>query len=129
MPSVTSRSCTGLLTGPTSARGPVPMPRSNPDIVVDAMPSTPPVPSEPPEPRSAMNDTPLARSTGETGPVYTPAPPESTGPGPLRPALVIGLGQTGLRVLRRLRYDLAERFGQPEMLSIVAQPVRGHRPR
>ena len=109
----------GLLTGPTSARGPVAMPRSNPDIVVDAMPSTPPVPSEPPEPRSAMNDTPLGRSMGETGPVYTPAPPESTGPGPLRPALVIGLGQTGLRVLRRLRYDLAERFGQPEMLSIV----------
>ena len=51
--------------------------------------------------------------------MFTPAPPEMVGPGPLRPTLVIGLGRTGLRVLRRLRFDLTERHGQPEMLPIV----------
>src|SRR5262245_13497886 len=49
------------------------------------------------------NDTP---ERGEfVNPIFTPAPPELTGAGPLRPALVIGLGQTGLRVLQRLRFD------------------------
>ena len=41
------------------------------------------------------------------------------GAGPATPALVIGLGQTGLNVLRRLRYELTERYGQPEMLPIM----------
>jgi eukaryotic-like serine/threonine-protein kinase len=52
------------------------------------------------------------RSGEAAGPIFTPAPPELTGPGPLRPALVIGLGQTGLRVIQRLRFDLSERYGQ-----------------
>lgn len=50
-----------------------------------------------------------------SAPVFTPAPPELSGPGPLRPALVIGLGQAGLRVLQRLRFDLAARYGPAEM--------------
>jgi eukaryotic-like serine/threonine-protein kinase len=50
------------------------------------------------------------------GPVFTPAPPERTGSGPLQPALVIGLGGAGLKVLQRLRFDLAERYG-PRALS------------
>ncbi len=39
------------------------------------------------------------------------APPEVTGSGPLRPALIIGLGYTGLRVVQRFRKHLADRFG------------------
>jgi serine/threonine protein kinase len=62
-------------------------------------------------------DTPFPKDFAETSPpVFTPAPPERTGPGPLRPALVIGLGQAGLRVLQRLRFDLAERYGPPEAI-------------
>ncbi|MBY0456993.1 MAG: tubulin-like doman-containing protein, partial [Gemmataceae bacterium] len=57
-------------------------------------------------------DTPRGAGEG-SNPAFTPAPPELTGPGPLQPALVIGLGQTGLRVLQRLRFDLEERFGPP----------------
>jgi hypothetical protein len=62
-------------------------------------------------------ETPWQRSMDDTDshePLVTPAPPELTGPGPLRPALVIGIGQTGLRVLQRLRFDLTERYGPPE---------------
>src|SRR5437764_1367954 len=44
-------------------------------------------------------DTP-SRFAEASAPIFTPAPPELGGPGPLRPALVIGLGQTGLRVLQ-----------------------------
>ena len=67
-------------------------------------------------------ETPAPRGLAETdshAPLITPAPPEQTGPGPLRPALVIGVGQTGLRVLQRLRYDLAERFGPPAQTPLV----------
>jgi hypothetical protein len=39
------------------------------------------------------------------------APPEKTGPGVLFPALVVGLGRTGLEVLRRLRRLVRDRFG------------------
>ena len=76
--------------------------------------------STPNRPRSPRGETPPGQNASETGgPVFTPAPPESRGPGPLRPALVIGLGQTGLSVLRRLRFELTERYGQPEMLPIM----------
>jgi hypothetical protein len=67
-------------------------------------------------------ETPIPRGLSETDgyPVLvTPAPPEVTGPGPLRPALVIGLGQAGLRVLQRLRFDLAERYGPPNCTPLV----------
>ena len=64
-------------------------------------------------------ETPPGQNASETGgPVFTRAAGVE-GPGPLRPALVIGLGQMGLRVLQRLRYDLTERYGPPEMLPIV----------
>jgi serine/threonine protein kinase len=69
------------------------------------------------DPAAGSGDTPYPRSSLETAPpVFTPAPPEVTGPGPLRPAVVIGLGQAGLRVLQRLRFDLTERYGPPEHL-------------
>ena len=63
--------------------------------------------------------TPPPRSNDYLGPVFTPAPPELTGAGPLRPALVIGLGQPGLRVVQRLRFDLGERFGPASMTPAV----------
>ncbi len=69
-------------------------------------------------PLVAAGDTPL-RFAEALGPVFTPAPPELGGPGPLRPALVIGLGQAGLRVLQRLRFDLGERFGPSSMTPAV----------
>lgn len=66
------------------------------------------------------DDTPPPGATAELiAPVFTPAPPEVSGPGPLRPALVIGLGQAGLRVIQRLRFDLKERFGPAEMTPAV----------
>jgi serine/threonine protein kinase len=67
-------------------------------------------------------DTPLPKVLADAEilqPVFTPAPPEVSGDGPLRPALVIGVGQAGLRVLQRLRYDLAERYGPPEYTPLV----------
>ncbi|MBA4063459.1 MAG: hypothetical protein C0501_07055 [Isosphaera sp.] len=71
-------------------------------------------------PAEATTDTPPPRAVTETtGPVFTPAPPEVTGPGPLRPALVLGLGRAGLRVLQRLRFDLAERYGPPDATPAV----------
>jgi len=66
----------------------------------------------------ASEDTPL-RMAEHFGPIFTPAPPELTGPGPLQPALIIGLGQAGLRVLQRLRFDLSERFGPASMTPAI----------
>jgi hypothetical protein len=53
------------------------------------------------------------------GPIFTPAPPERTGDGPLQPALVIGLGGAGLKVVQRLRFDLAERYGPRALAPAV----------
>ena len=67
-------------------------------------------------------DTPFPRAMAETdshAPLFTPAPPEVSGPGPLRPALVVGLGQAGLRVIQRLRFDLTERFGSPGQTPLL----------
>ena len=67
-------------------------------------------------------ETPWRRSMDETDSheaLITPAPPELTGPGPLRPTLVIGIGQTGLRVLQRLRFDVTERYGPTESTPIL----------
>ncbi|HEY3789796.1 MAG TPA: tubulin-like doman-containing protein, partial [Urbifossiella sp.] len=60
----------------------------------------------------------LAEAEGNQ-PVFTPAPPEVSGDGPLRPALVIGIGQSGLRVLQRFRFDLSERYGPQESTPLV----------
>jgi serine/threonine protein kinase len=61
---------------------------------------------------------PLAVLDVDTPPLAE-APPEWTGPGPVRPAVLIGIGQTGLRVLQHLRKHLAERYGPPEMLPAI----------
>jgi eukaryotic-like serine/threonine-protein kinase len=60
-------------------------------------------------------DTPLPLAVLDTQPPR-PTPPEQTGPGSVRPALVIGLGQCGLRVLQRLRRQVADRVGAAERL-------------
>lgn len=44
-------------------------------------------------------------------PPERPAPAEQLGPGCLRPAVVIGIGYTGLRVLQRLTRELIDRYG------------------
>jgi serine/threonine protein kinase len=43
----------------------------------------------------------------------TPPFAEEAGPGVVRPAVVVGLGGVGAAVVRRLRFDLAERYGPP----------------
>src|SRR5436190_2638136 len=126
--------------GPVSARVAFPQPRVIQDTPTMAAPdgSMPAAAPAPPAPAGALpplvsagsrpslpplvapGDTPPPRGPAETvGPVFTPAPPESSGPGPLRPALVIGIGQAGLRVLQRLRFDLTERYGPPEVTPAV----------
>ncbi|HYH69386.1 MAG TPA: tubulin-like doman-containing protein [Urbifossiella sp.] len=67
-------------------------------------------------------ETPVPRGLSETdghAVLNTPAPPEVIGDGPLRPAVIIGVGQAGLRVVQRLRFELAERFGPPEGMPLV----------
>jgi serine/threonine protein kinase len=64
--------------------------------------------------------TPYPRSGTETlSPPERPAPPEVTGPGVARPALIVGLGYSGLRVLLRLRAQLEERYGSCASLPSV----------
>jgi hypothetical protein len=74
---------------------------------------------------AAAPDTPMTQLRSRREEVTTPAaeplalreaPPESTGQGSLVPAVVIGLGQTGVGVLRRLRQQLTERFGPADRL-------------
>jgi serine/threonine protein kinase len=71
-------------------------------------------------------------------------PPELTGPGALMPAVVVGLGGVGDRVVRYLRRAVVEQFGGPEwasnlrLLSVDTDPevarsggdllIRMHRP-
>ena len=67
-------------------------------------------------------ETPFPKGLADTEslqPIYTPAPPEISGDGPLRPALIIGIGLSGLRVLQRFRFDQTERFGPPEYTPLV----------
>jgi hypothetical protein len=52
-------------------------------------------------------------------PIFTPAPPELTGDGCLQPALIIGLGQTGLQVLQRFRAELHRRYGSCDATPII----------
>lgn len=71
--------------------------------------------------REPIHDsTPYPQEMVETSPPpLRPAPPERTGTGPLRPAVVIGLGYTGLRVLARFRKLAADRHGPPEKLPLL----------
>ena len=56
-----------------------------------------------------------ATSDSASGPRTHPPTPERTGDGVLFPALIVGVGQLGLAVLRSLRHLVAERFGQPTL--------------
>ena len=47
------------------------------------------------------------------------APPERTGSGVLFPALIIGIGQTGLSVLLQLRRLIRERFGRSDAIPAI----------
>jgi len=47
------------------------------------------------------------------------APPEKTGDGILMPSLIIGIGQTGLRVIRRLRKLVRDRFGNSDLMPTL----------
>src|SRR5262245_39988766 len=47
------------------------------------------------------------------------APPEKTGDGSLFPALVIGLGNTGRRVLEQLKRIIADRYGRAEKVPNI----------
>jgi serine/threonine protein kinase len=47
------------------------------------------------------------------------APPEKVGDGVLFPALVVGLGRTGLEVIRRLRRLIRDRFGKMDAVPTV----------
>ncbi|HVL14331.1 MAG TPA: tubulin-like doman-containing protein, partial [Gemmata sp.] len=85
-------------------------------------PAAPAAPDLQPVSTSALlvEDTPPPLAMADTiSPVAAFVPPESPGPGSLQPALVIGLGQAGLRVLQRFRYDLTERYGAPELLPLI----------
>ncbi len=52
-------------------------------------------------------------------PIFTPAPPELSGDGCLQPALIIGLGQTGLQVLQCFRAELERRYGCCDATPII----------
>ncbi len=47
------------------------------------------------------------------------APADVSGPGCLRPALVVGLGHTGRLVLQRLRKQVGDRFGTPDKVPTL----------
>jgi len=67
-----------------------------------------------------MDHTPYPRGLVETSaPPERAAPLEQTGSGPIRPALVIGLGYTGLQIVQRLRQSLEEHFGSMECLPLL----------
>ena len=53
------------------------------------------------------------------GPPARLAPPEETGPGTLRPTVIIGLGGLGQRILRRVRKTLIDQFGNPDACPLV----------
>ena len=52
-------------------------------------------------------------------PLERTAPPEQLGDGPIRPALVLGVGYTGFRVVQRLRHRLSELYGRAERLPAI----------
>ena len=101
--------------GDVSGRVPAPGQR----LLAD--PPTVLAPDATPERAAVSADTPPpnAESMPEGQPLFTPAPAELTGPGPLRPTLIIGLGQAGLRVLQRFRFDLAGRYGPADHTPLV----------
>jgi hypothetical protein len=109
------------LQGTPEPSGRIAVPGARINAEVPTAPLNPPAAPLGPLPQLVLpGDTPPPRAVTETtGPIFTPAPPEMTGPGSLRPTMVIGLGQAGLRVLQRLRFDLGERYGPPDMIPLV----------
>ncbi len=68
----------------------------------------------------AMPGTPSPRAGLDTmPPPERPAPPLETGPGCLRPTVVIGLGYTGLQVLQRYRKLLSDRYGPASNTPLI----------
>lgn len=109
---------------PPSERISVPAARSQPDspliLNANSTAETSTAASGPLPQLVLPGDTPPPRLLMDTTvPVFTPAPPETLGPGPLRPTLVVGIGQSGLRVLQRFRHDLTEQFGPPAMTPLL----------
>ncbi len=70
-------------------------------------------------PLGEMTPPPRSGTIDSTMPAERTAPPLQTGPGPLRPAVVIGIGYTGLRILQRLNRELTDRFGTPNRRPVV----------
>ncbi|CAN5355878.1 hypothetical protein BH11PLA2_BH11PLA2_19870 [soil metagenome] len=66
---------------------------------------------------TGFTTTPLPDQLTDAQPSRT-APPDQQGHGPLRPALVIGVGATGLRLLQHFRKEVSDRFG-----SVSATPA------
>ncbi|MCS6851048.1 MAG: protein kinase [Gemmataceae bacterium] len=90
-------------TAPKPAAAPVGRPPGAERPVPARRPVAPPLPAKP-----AGAD--LDPATDERPPARQ-APPEKNGPGVLLPALLIGVGQLGLLVLRSFRAAILERFG------------------
>lgn len=66
------------------------------------------------------HDTPIPKNLLETQPPpLRSAPPEEKGEGPLRPALVIGIGGVGQQAVRAFRKRVSDRFGNPDRLALV----------
>jgi len=91
-------------------------------------PTPAPTPASRPGPSGASPAQPVATSQdGTPGPAtltehstaHRAAPVELKGDGVLRPALVIGLGNQGLGILKRLRQEMLEQFGAPDALPHV----------
>lgn len=100
---------------------PSPKKKSGPVATAPRLAPAGPLPRLVPPGSSGPLETPPPRSEAEvtSAPVSAGPPPEVVGPGPLRPALVIGVGQAGLRALQRFQFDVADRHGPADMVPVV----------
>ena len=110
-------------------------PQRSPASPFPGQPRTPPSHTPLPElvtprlvtPQTANNGGPAPAITLQRPPVFQTgrmktlgiAPPERTGSGVLFPALIIGIGQTGLSVLLQLRRLIRERFGRSDAIPAI----------
>ncbi len=85
--------------------GPIPAPAVGRAVAVVESPEQTYFPRQPSEALSAS--------------VERAAAPEQLGEGPIRPALVLGVGHTGFRVVQRLRRRLDELYGRAERVPAV----------
>jgi hypothetical protein len=70
-------------------------------------------------PAVATMQRPVDLSLSAPLPLTPAALPEQTGPGALMPAVVVGIGAVGDRVVRYLRRGIAEQFGTPDAVPQV----------